>query len=214
MASIHHAKAAEIDPDNRLMWRMPRRRLSAESIRDAMLAASGELNPARGGPCLGLELTGNIQGAGGKVNPATWGGKIPDNIKTRRAIYLPLRRERPQGDLEILSVFDCPHPNEITGARPNTTVATQALYLLNAPFVKQQAESLAERLKNDEPTDERARFSRLSLLALGRPATSDEMETAVAFVEECSSELNGNRDVGWTQLCHAVLGSNPFLFRE
>ena len=143
MASTHNAKAAELDPDNRLMWQMPRRRLTAESIRDAMLAASGQLDPGRGGPSLGLELKGNINGLGGNVNPPTWAGKIPDYIKNRRSVYLPLKRERPLGELEILSVFDFPHPNDITGARPNTTVATQALFLLNAPFVKQQASKLA-----------------------------------------------------------------------
>ncbi|MEK6234379.1 MAG: DUF1549 and DUF1553 domain-containing protein, partial [Planctomycetales bacterium] len=131
-ASAHNAKAAEVDPDNRLLWRTPRRRLTAESIRDAMLAASGELDSSRGGPSLGLELKGNIRGLGGKVNPPTWAGKIPDYIKNRRSVYLPLKRERPVGELEILSAFDFPHPSEITGARPNTTVATQALFLLNA----------------------------------------------------------------------------------
>jgi hypothetical protein len=214
MASTHNAKAAELDPDNRLMWQMPRRRLTAESIRDAMLAASGELDPGRGGPSLGLELKGNILGAGGNVNPANWGGKIADNIKNRRSVYLPFKRERPTGELEILSVFDFPHPSEITGARPNTTVATQALFLLNAPFVKHQAAMLAERLKQAEPDDELARINRLYHLTISRPAGSDEIETALAFLDQCAKDLKGNRPAAWTQLCHAILGSNGFLFRE
>ncbi len=139
MASTHSSKGAELDPDNRLLWQMPRRRLTAESIRDAMLAASGELDPGRGGPSLGLELKDNIQGLGGNVNPPTWAGRIADYIRNRRSVYLPLKRERPLGELEVLSVFDFPHPSEVTGVRPDTTVATQALFLLNSPFVKQQA---------------------------------------------------------------------------
>lgn len=214
MASSHDAGAAELDPENRLMWRMPRRRLSAESIRDAMLATSGNLSPDRGGSSLGLEMKGNIRGAGGNVNPPTWAGKIQDSIKNRRTIYLPFKRERPQGDLEILSAFDFPHPNEVTGARPKTTVATQALFLLNAPFVKQQSRRLAERLSQEESEDERARFNRLSLLALSRPATNDEIQMAVDFLDDCATELHGDRDAAWTQLCHAMLGSNGFLFRE
>jgi hypothetical protein len=220
MASSHNAHAAEIDPDNRLLWRMPRRRLTAESIRDAMLAASGELDPGRGGSSLGLELKGNIRGAGGNVNPATWGGKISDGIKNRRSVYLPLKRERPVGTLEILSAFDFPHPNEITGARANTTVATQALFLLNAPFVKHQANKLAERVTNDEPDDEQARFNRLYLLTVGRPADAKDIETALTFLDECTQDLASGsnsdkaRSAAWTQLCHAVLGSNSFLFRE
>lgn len=214
MASAHNTKASEADPGNRLMWQMPRRRLAAESIRDAMLAASGQLDPNRGGPSLGLELKGNIRGAGGNVNPPTWGNKIPDYVKHRRTVYLPFLRKRPEGDLEILSVFDFPHPNDIIGARPNTTVATQALFLLNAPFVKQQATALAGRLSKDEPESERARINRLYLLATSRPAASDEIETALSFLEQCTEDLKGNRGAAWTQLCHAMLGSNGFLFRE
>ncbi len=214
MSSTHHAEAANVDPDNELLWRMPRRRLTAESIRDAMLAASGELDPGRGGPSLGLELEGNINGLGGNVNPPTWAGKIPDYVRNRRAVYLPFKRERPLGELEILSVFDFPHPNDITGARPNTTVATQALFLLNAPLVKQRADKLAERLRKDQPDDERDRIDRLYLLTISRPATSDETETALAFLEQSAEDLDGNRPAAWRQLCHAILGSNGFLFRE
>ena len=220
MASTYNVKAAELDPDNRLFWQMPRRRLTAESIRDAMLAASGELDPGRGGPSLGLELEGNIVGAGGNVNPANWGGKIADGVKNRRSVYLPLKRERPVGELEILSAFDFPHPSEITGARPNTTVATQALFLLNAPFVKHQAQQLAERLIKDEPDDERARISRLYLLTVSRPATPDETETALAFLDQCAQAVGAGstpetaRPAAWIQLCHAVIGSNSFLFCE
>ncbi len=216
MASTHHAGAAAIDPDNRLLWQMPRRRLTAESIRDAMLAVSGELDPARGGPSLGLELNGNIRGAGGNVNPPTWGNRIPDYVRNRRSIYLPLKRERPVGELEILSTFDFPHPSEITGARPNTTVATQALFLTNSAFVKGQAAKLARRVAREEPSDERARISRLYLLTTGRPAAADEIEATLAFLDQCESELKDDnaRTEAWTQLCHAVLGSNPFLFRE
>jgi len=214
MASTHNFKAAEADPDNRLMWQMPRRRLTAESIRDAMLVTSGQFDPNRGGPSLGLELKGNIRGAGGNVNPPTWGNKIPDYVKNRRTVYLPFLRKRPEGELEILSVFDFPHPNDILGARPKTTVATQALFLLNAPFVKQQAAALAGRLSKHEPEDERARIDRLYLLTTSRPAASDEIETALSFLNQCTDDLMGNRSAAWTQLCHAMLGSNGFLFRE
>lgn len=214
MASTHNVRAGETDPDNRLMWQMPRRRLTAESIRDAMLATSGQLDPKRGGPSLGLELKGNIRGAGGNVNPPTWGNKVPDYIKNRRTVYLPFLRKRPEGELEILSVFDFPHPNDIIGARSNTTVATQALFLLNAPLVKQQATALAGRLSKDEPDNEPARIKRLYLLTASRPAAPDEIETALSFLDQCTEDLKGNRRAAWGQLCHAMLGSNSFLFRE
>ena len=219
MASTHSVDGPAVDPDNRLLWRMPRRRLTAESIRDAMLAVSGELDPGRGGSPLGLELKDNIRGAGGNVNPAMWGNKIADYIKNRRSIYLPLRRERPAGELEILSTFNFPHPSEIVGARPETTVATQALFLMNSPFVKHQASKLAERLENEE-ANERARVRRLYLLAVSRPAELNEINTALTFLDHCSRDMaskSSDKDLrarAWTQLCHAVLASNNFLFRE
>ena len=214
MSSVHDAKAAATDPDNRLLWRMPRRRLPAESIRDAMLAVSGQLDPARGGPSLGLELKGNMRGLGGNVNLPTWGGKTADYIKNRRTVYLPFRRARPAGELEILGIFDFPHPNDITGARANTTVATQALFLMNGPFVKQQAAQLAQRLAKEE-ADETTRVKRLYLLTLNRPPNADEIESAMAFLNQGETDFKKNgRDQAWSQLCHAILGSNDFLFRE
>ena len=217
MASAPDAAAAAVDPDNRLLWQMPRRRLGGELLRDAMLAASGQLDPGRGGPSLGLELPDNIAGAGGNVNPATWGGKIAAAVANRRTIYFPMMRERPQGDLEILSVFDFPHPNEITGARAETTVATQALFLMNAPVVKLQAQRLAERLAKEEPGDERARIDRLFLLTVNRPADAAATESAIAFLDACSQDAGAHPEAragAWTELCHAILGSNQFLFRE
>lgn len=215
MASSPNAEASQFDPSNQLLWQMPRRRLSAESLRDAMLAVSGQLDPARSGPSLGLELKGNLRGLGGKVNLPTWGGKIPDYVKNRRSVYLPLKRERPVGELEILSIFDFPHPSEITGARANTTVATQALFLMNGPLVKQQAEKLAQRITGEVAEDERARVERLYLLTLGRPATDEEIEMALAFLDQSEGDFEKEaRNKAWTQLCHAVLGSNQFLFRE
>ena len=141
-------------------------------------------------------------------------GKIADNIKNRRTVYLPLKRERPIGDLEILSVFNFPHPSDITGARQNTNVATQALFLMNSSFVKQQAEHLARRLQSEHANDEPAQIRRLYLLATSRPATSADIATAKAFLDECARELGGNRAAARTQLCHAILGSNAFLFCE
>ncbi len=219
MASTPDAAATAADPDNRLLWQMPRRRLSAESLRDAILSASGQLDPGRGGPSLGLELPDNISGLGGNINPATWAGKVPESVSRRRTIYFPLKRERPQGDLEILSTFDFPHPSEITGARPETTVATQALFLMNAPFVKTQARHLAERLAKEEAGDERARINRLYLLTVNRPADAGAIETAMTFIDDCTRDLSAParenaRTEAWTQLCHAVLGFNNFLFRE
>ena len=78
----------------------------------------------------------------------------------------------------------------------------------------QQAEALAERLKSDVPGDNAARVNRLYLLTVSRPAKPEEVAAALAFVDSCMNELKSDEQVAWTQLCHAVLGSNSFLFCE
>jgi len=222
MAGDHNPQAWNIDPHNRLLWRMNRRRLPAEAIRDAMLAVSGQLNASRGGPSLGLDIPNNVSGIGGNANPPTYtAAKVPDHVANRRTVYLPLMRRRPSKSLEILSVFDFPHPNDITGARNQTTVPTQALFLMNAPFVKEQARRTAERLCAERNIDETQRLTRLHLLALNRPLDDVQLQQALTFLEEykraCASLRNPPSQPGleaWTQYCHALFASNEFLFRE
>ncbi|MCY2997708.1 MAG: PSD1 and planctomycete cytochrome C domain-containing protein [Planctomycetota bacterium] len=234
MSSNHDPKSASIDPDNRLLWHMPRRRMTAESIRDSILMLSGQLDQGRGGPSLGLHLEGNIAGLGGNVNPPTWVGKIDPQVRNRRTVYLPLKRERPSGELEILSVFDFPHPNDITGQRSNSTVATQALFLINAPMIKEQALKMAEHWIAKVPEDDAERYRQVILAAYSRPvdfglaaddptrSEIDELKSAMEFLKFCkdSTMASGDRSqeqatlAAWSELCHAILGSNEFMFYE
>ena len=220
MSSVGDMGQAKIDPENALLWRMNRRRLTAEAMRDAMLQVSGQLDFNRGGSPLGLELNGNIRGAGGNVNPPTWGGKIPEYIKFRRTVYQPLKRHPPAGDLEILSVFNFPHPNDITGARAQTTVATQALFLMNSPFVKERAKHLNERIQRMQFESDVAAVHFVYKLVVGRPPSMNEIRVAQQFIESLSATEGteaGNstlRKNAWEQLCHGLLISNSFLFIE
>ena len=88
---------------------------------------------------------------------------------------------------------------------------------MNAPVVKLQAQRLAERLAKEEPGDERARIDRLFLLTVNRPADAAATESAIAFLDACSQDAGAHPEAragAWTELCHAILGSNQFLFRE
>lgn len=222
MASDHNEHAFAADPGGRWRWRMERRRLEAEAIRDSIFFFSGQLDRTIGGPTLGLDIPGLVLGIGGDVNPPKYGTRtVPEPFFNRRVVYLPLRRERPGGDLEILDVFDFPHPDDITGARSRTNVPTQALFLMNSPLLKEHSRLAAERLLSQEGLDDTARIERLALLAFSRPATAADLAQALNFLEEAEqawaalpSPPKDPHLAAWTEYCHAVLASGDFLFRE
>lgn len=222
MSSTHDPVAVERDPDNRLLWRMHRRRLEAEAIRDGLLAVSGQLNTGRCGPCLAFEIPGNVVDLDSTVNLPSYGDKTPlPEVVHRRTIHVPFPRKQPRKKFEILNVFDFPDPSEITAARSLTTVPTQSLFLMNAPFIKERARHTARRLLFRAETDDAGRVSSFFLLALGRPATDTEVEQALQFLREFRKGLEtleeppaDTRREAWVQYCHAVLTSNDFLFRE
>lgn len=208
MSSDHNPEAHARDPDNRLLWRMSRRRLDAESLRDGLLAVSGQLKPSLGGPALPLEFHENVQNIDPtNVNPPSFSLKKwrPDH-PIQRTIYLPVIRSAAQpGPAELRNVFDFTQPAEFSGQRAVTAVPTQALFLLNSPVVKNHARDLAERVEN-EAKDNSVRLDFLWLCTLNRPITDREQQDAVAF-------LDGAGEEGWVELCHALVASNEFLMR-
>ena len=222
MSSQFDPRAAELDPDNRLLSRMNRRRLDADSLRDALLASSGRLSDERGGPSLPTEPVGNVRGLQkGNVNPPIISDdpQISESAKRRRTVYQPISRGRQFPTLEVLNVFDFPLPNDMTGARASTTIPSQALFLMNSPAIREEAQALADRLLVDKTADDAARIARLYLLTLNRPVTKEETAEALKFMQTFSQELGQQKDRpanpqrdAWTRYCHAVLASNEFLF--
>ncbi len=208
MSSGHNARAHDIDPDNRLWWRMHRRRLDAESIRDAMLAVSGQLQRSHGGPALPLEYIENVGNIDPKnVNPPSFSlKKWRPSQEYLRTIYLPVIRSGLQpGPAELRNVFDFTQPALFAGKRPTTAVPTQALFLMNSAAVKKRAVELAERIIREKLTRPE-RIDLLWLYAFSRPITTKEREDAEAFLAAAGDEA-------WKELCHAILGSNEFLMR-
>jgi hypothetical protein len=220
MSSTPDRHAEAIDPENRLLWRMNRRRLDAEALRDAMLAAAGTLAARPGGPGLPLEYPENTGGlAKGGVNPPFFHlARFRPEQEYVRTVYLPIIRSGPQpGPADVRNVFDFTQPGEVAGQRAVTTVPTQALFLLNARFVKHRAEELARRITADA-ADDAARLERLWFRAFNRPITPPERTECLGFLagireldpkgEPAARELRA-----WAELCHAVLASNEFLMR-
>jgi cytochrome c553 len=172
-----------VDPANRLVWRHSPRRLDAEEIRDATLAASGKLdrNRPEASPAKNLkvvELPNNGLIARGIIEKA--------RASQHRSLYLPLLRGVTPTSLEV---FDFAEQGMVTGQRDTTTVATQALYLLNDPFVRRQSLNLAERVLAANEPDDNARVDLAYRLAVGRSATPTEIERTRGFLAEFEADL-------------------------
>jgi hypothetical protein len=207
LAVANDPRAAKADPEERLLWRAQRRRVEAEVIRDAILVVSGRLDPALGGSsvaALGDRAIDNMSKGGVQVDG-----------NTRRSVYLPvIRNEVPQ----IFEVFDFADPDVATGKRDATTVPTQALYLMNSPFVLDQARQAAKRLLA-LPADDAGRLADLYRRALGRAPTRPETEQALRFLDDyrraAASRPKAEPDVdAWSAVCLAVFGCTEFRFVE
>lgn len=208
MSSAHNTLAHKHDPDNRLLWRMSRQRLDAESLRDSLLAVSGQLLASSGGSAMPLEFPENVNNIDPtNVNPPSFSlNKWRPEQTYQRTVYLPVIRSGAQpGPAALRNVFDFTQPAEFAGQRAITAVPTQALFLMNSPNMKQHADNLAHHIADTSMT-ERTRLAYLWMLTLNRPITDDEQHKAIQFLESSGAH-------GWVELCHALLASNEFLMR-
>ena len=144
-SSIHSPQNHVKDPDNQWFWRQEIRRLDAEAIRDSLLDLSGDLNRKTGGPSVYPELPEEVHHTQDSMRKG-W-GKSPESEQNRRSIYVYAKRALP---LPILEVFDASHSSFSIGRRPMTTVAPQALMLLNSEFMQQRAENLAMKFSETD----------------------------------------------------------------
>jgi hypothetical protein len=207
LSSAHDAANFKADPDNIFLWRMSPRRLDAESLRDAMLAVSGQLerNPPQGSLAPLLKPQGN----GYVLARPDLASREPNH----RGIYLGIVRGVPLP--ESLSLFDVANPNLVVAQREITTVPAQALYLMNSPFAVEQSRHLAERLLALPDLDDPGRVDRAYQLALARPATATERERAVLFIRKRTPATGDKADVtGWALFCQALLACAEFRYVE
>ena len=197
-ASTHRADVFDRDPDNRLLWRANKRRLDAEVIRDSMLAVAGVLDPSRRPGSLVAELDGQ------SVSLIGFNTQLPPDLdgSKRRSIYLPVLRDNLP---DVLEQFDVANPNLVTGDRDVTNVPLQALYLLNSPFVQDQASALAKRVQLSADRVQCA-FD----LCFGRPPDAKEIELAKDFFRGRSTD-----DLKvLAAFCQSLLSSAGFRFAD
>jgi cytochrome c553 len=185
-SSRSQPKHEQVDGDNRLLWRMNRRRLEVEPWRDAMLAAAGTLDPTLGGPSINLADAGN----------------------RRRTLYGFVSRHQLN---ELLRLFDFPDPNLTSDKRTVTTVPLQQLFVLNSDFLAQQAHALASRLKSEADLADAERIRQAYLLLYGRHPTEREVSLGTAFL---FASPGGGVFSAWEEYCLALLGANEFLFMD
>jgi hypothetical protein len=188
------AANARIDADNRYLWRMNRRRLDAESVRDAALAISGKLDLTMGGPAAEQFWFKDDH------SPVYDYSKfdIDSPASYRRSVYRFIVRSVPDPFMDRL---DCPDASLLTAKRNTTITAIQALALMNNPFMVRQAEHLAARVKRLAPEAE-GQVGWIYRLALGREPSAAEVRRLVEFAAQHGMENAGR----------VVLNSNEFLF--
>ena len=196
--------APQVDPDNRLLWRFPLRRLDAEALRDALLGVSGELDPRTGGPYVPSRRT-----ADGSVEVAE-----THTGARRRSVYLQQRRTQVA---TLLQLFDAPAIVGSCSARTTSTVPLQALALLNSDFARLRARSFAQRLAREAGPEPQRRLALAFRLACGREPVEAENSAARRFLAAQAALYAGQPDAterAWTDLCQMVLASNAFLYVE
>ncbi len=210
MSTRYNSQAALADPENRLHWRMGRRRLEAESIRDAILAVSGELDATMGGTLLAVKnhayVYSTVRAEGIVYNT------------NRRSVYLPVVRS---GLYDVFQAFDFADPSVSSGLRVPTTVAPQALFMMNDRLVLRCSEAMARRLLERPGLDDARRIRHAYLAAYGRPPIEKEIARALESLRRFGSVLEAqgvaprDRRLGaWQGLCQAIIAASEFIYLD
>ncbi len=209
-----------IDPDNRLLWRMNRRRLEAEALRDAILAITGRLDRTVGGNGKSSAELFNkgdtVDKKLGLVSAANFNFEYAGYQVPRRSLYLPVIRNALP---EMLSVFDVADANAVTAKRNETTVATQSLFMLNNAFVRDQSMVLAKQLLGDASVSDEQRFQRIYVKVLGRESTTGEITEAISYLRKYQTRAKaiGRKEAdarlaAWQSYCQILFCLNEFLY--
>ncbi len=186
-SAAHDDERAKVDPANKLLWHFNRRRLEAEAFRDSMLSISGMLDATMFGP-----------------------GTLDEGMK-RRSIYFTVKRSKL---IPMLQIFDAPQALTPIDKRPSTTVAPQALLLMNNPHVRGWAKALAQHICPDEKTPLAEAIRKGYQTALSREPMPQELAQVSAFVQMQIQSYQGPeaREKGLTDFCQVLMCLNEFIY--
>ena len=200
LSSAPDAKNFAADPDNHFLWRAHQRRLDAESIRDSILATSGrlDLQPPAGSALSSLADTDLSKAARTSLK----------SDSRNRSVYLPIVREMLP---EALDLFDFAEPSLVVAAREVTTVPSQALFMLNSPFIRENAAAFAKRFQGTS-ADPRERITAAYRLAFSRPPTAAEITRAENYLKTQTAERGSSAETALSNLCQALFASAEFRY--
>ncbi len=206
---VSDSRGAEVDPDNKLLWRFNPRRLQSEEIRDALLFVSGQLDRTMGGPAIT-----HVKNREFLFDHTSKDGTKYDS--KRRTIYLPVIRNNLY---DVFTLFDSPDAAVSTGDRATTTVATQALFWMNSPLVLDAAAKLPQvSLDPKDPADPRKRLRGLYLNAYGREPTESESArlsnayTQIKLEMRRKGETADLQERAWALIAQVILSGNEFVW--
>jgi hypothetical protein len=209
MSSRSQAEVLKADPTNDLFWRFDMRRLSAEEIRDSVLAVSGNFNAKMFGPGIYPEIPKEVL-AGQSVPGRGWGKSSPAE-QARRSIYVHVKRSLL---LPILDAFDLAETDRSAPTRFASTQPTQALLMLNSGFINSQAEIFAARLR-DEAGEDLSQQVRLGLkLTTGRVPDDNEVRRGVELVNTLAREEKATPQAALRYFCLMALNLNEFMYLD
>ncbi|MDZ4849258.1 MAG: DUF1553 domain-containing protein [Pirellulaceae bacterium] len=201
LSGQHIQANASADEDNQLYWRSNLRRLEAEAIRDSLLAAGGMLQSERP---TGAPFDSSVGGDISKADKKNRSDSKDPIVRPVRSVYLPVLRSKLPG---MFTVFDFAEPDQVNGLRDVTTVAPQALFMLNNPFVVDVSKRAADRILEQKLTDDTARVRYAYAYALCRYPTEDETRRALAFLNSGS-----DRESSWASLTQALYSAAEFRY--
>ncbi len=204
MSSLTDDATVAKDMDNSLLSRFPRRRLSVEELRDSMLSLDGSID---------LTMGGTMQSGFGTdgENSSDRLSIRPDDV-TRRTVYLPLRRANLPG---LLNLFDFGDATSSASKRPSTTIAPQALFLMNSDFIVQRARNLSKQAADNAPTPS-DRMKNLYMNILGREPNASEIDNGLSFLNQFQQKFvgKGSADDSWFSYTRILLASNEYIYLD
>ncbi|MCZ2340307.1 MAG: PSD1 and planctomycete cytochrome C domain-containing protein [Bacteroidales bacterium] len=209
LSSAADARNLGADPANALRWRFDLRRLTAEEVRDSILAIAGNLNLRQFGPSVYPKLP--LEVLAGQSRPGEGWPTSPPQEANRRSIYVHIKRSL---QVPILATHDQADSESSCPIRYTTTVPTQALGMLNGEFLTTQAAAFAERLLREAPHDLAAQVARAIRLTTGRKPTDAELAQDLGFIQQMMTQHKLDARTALTRYALLILNTNEFVYLD